>query len=144
MSQFAANFQGPYALLQAVLPLLEASNGLVIFIISTDGLAASPGAGPFAATQHAMRALADSIREEVNALGVRVSTLFLGRSGTAGQTVILAKDQGSYAPDLLVQAAAVADVIVMLAMLPTTSEVTEITLQPQVKSYWGPRRVDPS
>jgi len=64
--QLAANVQGPYALLEAMLPLLESSKGLVVFINSTQGLAASPGVGHFAATQHAMRALADSLRQEFN------------------------------------------------------------------------------
>jgi NADP-dependent 3-hydroxy acid dehydrogenase YdfG len=133
--QFAANVFGPYALLQAVLPLLVAAKGLVVFINSTQGLAASPGVGQFAATQHAMRAFADSTRGELNPLGVRVSTLFLGRTATARQAEIFAVEQRPYTPELLIQPADVAGMVAHLAMLPRTSEVVEMTLRPAIKSY---------
>jgi NADP-dependent 3-hydroxy acid dehydrogenase YdfG len=133
--QFAANVEGPYALFQALLPLLAGSKGLVVFINSTQGLAASPGVGHFAATQHAMRALADSARAEVNAQGVRVTTLFLGRTATARQAGIFAMEQREYTPELLIQPSDVASIVVQLAKLPQTAEVTEMTLRPRVKSY---------
>ncbi len=132
MRQFIANVHGPYALLQAVRPLLVASKGLVIFINSTQGLAASPGVGQFAATQHAMRALADSMRAEVNSLGVRVTTIFLGRTATARQAAIFATEQRSYTPERLIQPKDVASVVVSLMMLPQTSEVTEIMMRPRL------------
>ena len=44
---------------------------LMIFFNSTQGLVASTGVDQFAATGHAMRALADSTRAEVNSHGVR-------------------------------------------------------------------------
>ncbi|MGD0102425.1 MAG: SDR family NAD(P)-dependent oxidoreductase [Rhodopila sp.] len=133
--QLAANVQGPYALLEAVLPLLIAAKGLVIFINSTQGLAASPGVGQFAATQHAMRALANSVREEVHSRGVRVTSLFLGRTATARQKAIFAMERRHYAPELLVQPADVANVVAHLTMLSSASEVMEMTLRPAVKSY---------
>jgi NADP-dependent 3-hydroxy acid dehydrogenase YdfG len=133
--QFAANVFGPYALLHSVLPLLVAAKGLVVFINSTQGLAASPGVGQFAATQHAMRAFADSLRAELNPLGVRVSTLFLGRTATARQAEIFAMEQRPYTPASLIQPADVADMVAHLAMLPRTSEVVEMTLRPAIKSY---------
>ena len=76
--QFAANVQAPYALLQAALPLLRAASGQVVFLNSTQGLTASPEVGQYAATQHALRAIADSLREEVNEQGIRVTSIFLG------------------------------------------------------------------
>jgi NADP-dependent 3-hydroxy acid dehydrogenase YdfG len=135
MRQFTANVHGPYALLQAILSLLVSSKGLVIFINSTQGLAASPGVGQFAATQHAMRALADSMRAEINPQGVRVTTLFLGRTATARQAAIFAHEQRPYFPERLIQPKDVADLVVYLTRLPRTSEVTEIMMRPQLKSY---------
>jgi len=132
--QFAANVHGPYALLQAVLPLLIASQGQVVFINSTQGLAASPGVGQFAATQHAMRALADSLRDEVNPHGVRVASVFLGRTATTRQAAIFAKEGRAYAPERLLQPADVAGIVLTLFTLPPTAEVTNITLRPRLKS----------
>jgi NADP-dependent 3-hydroxy acid dehydrogenase YdfG len=131
--QFVANVEAPYLLLQALLPLLVISKGQVIFINSTQGLAASPGVGQFAATQHAMRALADSLRGD--ALGIRVTSLFLGRTATARQEAIFAMENRPYTPELLIQPADVATMVVSLRMLPRTSEVMEITMRPSVKSY---------
>jgi NADP-dependent 3-hydroxy acid dehydrogenase YdfG len=131
--QFVANVEAPYQLLQAVLPYLVASKGQVIFINSTQGLSASPGVGQFAATQHAMRAIADSLRGD--ALGVRVTSLFLGRTATARQEAIFAMEKRPYTPELLIQPADVANMVTSLRMLPRTCEVMEITMRPSVKSY---------
>jgi NADP-dependent 3-hydroxy acid dehydrogenase YdfG len=133
--QFAANVQGPCALLDAMLPLLVTAKGLVVFANSTQGLAASPGVGYYAATQHAMRAIADSTREEFNAKGVRVTSLFLGRIATARQEAIFALEQRPYKREALIQPADVARVIIDLLELPRTSEITEIRMRPRVKSY---------
>ncbi len=135
MRQFKANVHGPYALLQALLPLLISARGLVVFINSTQGLAASPGVGQFAATQHAMRALADSMRGEVHSQGVRTTTLFLGRTATARQEAIFAMEGRPYFPERLIQPADVANLIVSLIRLPRTSEIMEMTVRPQLKSY---------
>jgi NADP-dependent 3-hydroxy acid dehydrogenase YdfG len=131
--QLVANVEAPYQLLQAVLPYLVASKGQVIFINSTQGLSASPGVGQFAATQHAMRAIADSLRGD--ALGVRVTSLFLGRTATARQEAIFAMEKRPYTPELLIQPADVANMVTSLRMLPRTCEVMEITMRPSVKSY---------
>jgi NADP-dependent 3-hydroxy acid dehydrogenase YdfG len=131
--QLVANVEAPYQLLQAVLPYLVASKGQVIFINSTQGLSASPGVGQFAATQHAMRAIADSLRGD--ALGVRVTSLFLGRTATARQQAIFAMEKRPYTPELLIQPADVANMVTSLRMLPRTCEVMEITMRPSVKSY---------
>jgi NADP-dependent 3-hydroxy acid dehydrogenase YdfG len=131
--QYVANVEAPYQLLQAVLPFLVASKGQVVFINSTQGLAASPGVGQFAATQHAMRALADSLRGD--ALGIRVTSLFLGRTATARQEAIFALERRPYTPDLLIQPTDVANMVLSLWTLPRTSEVMEITMRPSIKSY---------
>lgn len=132
--QFAANVQAPYALLQTVLPLLKTASGQVVFINSTQGLAASPGVAQFAATQHAMRAIADSLREEVNQSGVRVTSIFLGRTATTRQAAIFATEGRSYPPEQLIQPADLAGVVLTLLTLPPTVEATNISLRPRVKT----------
>jgi NADP-dependent 3-hydroxy acid dehydrogenase YdfG len=132
MRQFISNVHGPYALLQAVQPLLVTSEGLVIFLNSTQGVAASPGVGQFAATQHAMRAVADSMRAEVNSLGVRVTSIFLGRTATARQAAIFAMEKRTYTPERLIQPNDVSSLVRYLVLLPRTSEVTEIVVRPRI------------
>lgn len=132
--QFESNVLGPYALLRAVTPFLVAAQGQVVFINSTQGLNAAPGVGQFAATQHAMRALADSFRGEVNDAGVRVLTIYLGRTATERQRAIFAMEGRPYTPERLIQPDDVARTILHLLELPRTTEATEITLRPMRKS----------
>ena len=128
--QIAANLLGPYALIQRLLPLLIEAQGQIVFINSTQGLKAAAGVGQFAATQHAMKAVADSLRDEVNANGVRVTSIFLGRTATERQRAIFAAEGRPYPPERLVQPANVAGLVLFLLRLPRTSEVTDILLRP--------------
>ncbi|WP_199796568.1 SDR family NAD(P)-dependent oxidoreductase [Pseudonocardia dioxanivorans] len=82
---YAVNVRAPYELTRELLPHLRARHGDVIFMNSTQGLAAYPGVSQYAATKHALTAVADSLRGEVNAAGVRVTTLHLGRTATPMQ-----------------------------------------------------------
>ena len=79
-----------------------------------------------------MRALADSTREEVNSQGVRVTTIFLGRTATARQAAVFTMEQRAYTPERLIQPSDIASVVVGLVLLPRTSEVTEIRMRPRL------------
>ena len=132
---YRTNVRGPYLLTQALLPLLCASRGQVVFINSTVGLEARAEVGQYAATQHALRAMADALRAEVNAEGVRVLSIYLGRTATARQAQIFRLEGRNYKPELLLQPQDVADMIIATLRLPRTAEVTEIRMRPLVKSY---------
>src|SRR5262245_12017482 len=99
-SQIAANVLGPYALLYRLLPPLRLeATGQVVFINSSQALKATAGLGQYAATKHAMKAVADSLRDEVNAHGVRVMSLFLGRTASERQRAIFAVEGRPYPPE---------------------------------------------
>jgi NADP-dependent 3-hydroxy acid dehydrogenase YdfG len=132
--QIAANVVGPYALLQRLLPLLIKAKGQVVFINSTQALRAAAGLGQYAATKHAVKAVADSLRDEVNANGVRVMSLFLGRTASERQRAIFAAEGRPYPPERLIQPADVAVLVLSLLRLPRTSEVTDILLRPMQKT----------
>ncbi|SNQ51272.1 Short-chain alcohol dehydrogenase [Frankia canadensis] len=138
-AQYAANVRAPYALTQGLLPALRvagADGGADIVVVnSTQGVRAGAGTSQFAATQHAMRGFADSLRQEINADGVRVATIHLGRTATPRQETIYAREGRAYAPELLIQADDVAGLIAYLLHLPATAEVTELHLRPAKKSY---------
>jgi NAD(P)-dependent dehydrogenase (short-subunit alcohol dehydrogenase family) len=132
--QIAANLVGPYVFLQQLLPLLIEAQGQIVFINSTQGLQAAAGIGQFAATQHALKAVADSLRNEVNANGMRVTSIFLGRTATERQRAIFEAEGRPYPPERLVQPADVAKLVRCLLQLPRTSEVTDIVLRPMQKT----------
>ena len=133
-AQLQANVTAPYALLRSCLPSLIASRGQVIFLNSTQGLSAGAGVGQYAATQHALRAIADSLRDEVNGQDVRVSSIYLGRTATARQEDIFALEGRPYTPERLIQPRDVAELVACIARLPRTAEVTNLTVRPMLKS----------
>jgi NADP-dependent 3-hydroxy acid dehydrogenase YdfG len=134
-AQYAANLRGPYLLTQALLPLLRIGPGQIVFINSSAGLKARAGVGQFSATQHALRAIADSLRDEVNADGIRVLSVFPGRTATPRMAALFERESKLYQPELLMQPEDVASMVVHALALPRTAEVTEITMRPLRKSY---------
>ena len=73
--QLEVNFIGQVAVTQAFLPLLRRSRGRVINIGSVGGEVALPFLSPYAASKHAMEGFSDSLRREVERLGVHVSVI---------------------------------------------------------------------
>jgi NADP-dependent 3-hydroxy acid dehydrogenase YdfG len=130
-AQYRANLRGPYLLTQLLLPLLRTSRGQIVFINSSVGLRA-PGAnvGQFAATQHAFKAIADSLRDEVNPAGIRVLSIFPGRTATPRQARIHEAEGKRYLPELLMQPEDIADTVVHALELPRTTEITDISMRP--------------
>ena len=80
---YRANVRLPFTLTQALLPFLKLRSGQIVFINSSQGLEARATTGLFASTQHALKAFADSLRQEVNAEGIRVLSVYPGRTATA-------------------------------------------------------------
>jgi NADP-dependent 3-hydroxy acid dehydrogenase YdfG len=117
-------------LTQALLPLLRVRQGQIAFINSTVGLSAAPNVGQYAATKHALRALANSLREEVNADGMRVLSVFLGRTATPMQAGIHEMEGRAYHPERLIQPEDVAAVVIHTLSLPRSAEVTDIRIRP--------------
>jgi NADP-dependent 3-hydroxy acid dehydrogenase YdfG len=107
----------------------------VVFINSSSGLRARARTGQFAATQHAMKAIADSLREEVNADGIRVLCVFPGRTATPRTEQLFREERKAYKPELLMQPEDVAAMVVHSLKMPRTCEVTEISIRPLFKSY---------
>ncbi len=131
--QFRINVLAPYRLTQLFLPALIASRGQVVFINSSSGRRARAGVGQYAATKHALRAVADSLREECNASGVRVASLFLGATATPMQAALRAGQGLDYEPKRFIQPNDVAELIASILALPRTAEVTDIMMRPMAR-----------
>jgi len=71
--QLEVNVVGQVAVLQAFLPLLRRSRGRVVLVGSVGGRSALPFLGPYAASKHALEAIADSLRVELAPWGIGVS-----------------------------------------------------------------------
>ena len=71
--QLEVNVVGQVAVTQAFLPALRRSRGRVVLMGSIGGRSALPFLGSYAASKHALEALADSLRVELRPWGVFVS-----------------------------------------------------------------------
>jgi NADP-dependent 3-hydroxy acid dehydrogenase YdfG len=131
--QYIANVRGPLLLTQMLLPLLKKPCGQIVFINSSLGLTAGANTGHFSATQHAFKAIADSLREEVNGESIRVLSVFTGRTATPRIQMLHASEGRPYQPGLLLQPADVASVVLNALSLPWTAEVTNISIRPMHK-----------
>jgi NADP-dependent 3-hydroxy acid dehydrogenase YdfG len=130
---WAANVRSPMLLTQRLLPSLRASSGQVAFVNSSVGIESHAGVGGFAATQHALRALADALRAEVNPDGVRVMSVYPGRTATKRQERIFRSEGRPYEPGRLLQPTDVAEVLVDALALPRTAEVTDVRVRSMLK-----------
>jgi NADP-dependent 3-hydroxy acid dehydrogenase YdfG len=132
---YRSNVRGHYLMIQTMLPLLRKSKGQIVFINSSAGLRSPATTGQFSATQHAFRSIADSLREEVNADGIRVLSVYPGRTATPRVAKLFEKEGHAYQPDLLMQPEDIAEMVTHSLRLPRTAEVTDISIRPMQKSY---------
>jgi NADP-dependent 3-hydroxy acid dehydrogenase YdfG len=129
--QYRVNVRVPYLLTQALLPSLIRRQGQVVFVNSGAGAAPARGSwGAYAATKHALRALADALRAEVNPKGVRVLTVFPGRTATAMQEEVHRFEGRPYDPGRFLQPEDVAAPLVQALRLPRTAELTDLHIRP--------------
>ncbi len=131
--QYQVNVRAPYLLTQALLPQLRSCAGQVVLLNSSVGLHARAGVGQYAATKHALRGFADSLRDEVNGDGMRVLSVFLGRTATPMQAAIHRMEGKEYDPDRLLQPEDVAAMVLHALRLPRTAEVTDMHIRPLLK-----------
>jgi NAD(P)-dependent dehydrogenase (short-subunit alcohol dehydrogenase family) len=71
--QLEVNLVGQVAVTQAFLPALRRTRGRIVFIGSIAGRSALPFLAPYAASKHALEAVADSLRLELRPWGIQVS-----------------------------------------------------------------------
>ena len=131
--QFRINVRAPYLLTQSLLPAIKSSRGQIVFINSSAGIIARAKVSQYAATKHALKALADSLRDEVNADGIRVLSIYPGRTATPMQATVHEMEGKAYQPEKFMQPQDVAEVVINALVLPRSAEVTDINIRPMTK-----------
>ena len=118
--QYRTNVRAPYLLTQVLLPMLKVRPGKSCLSIRL--LACRPGrCSQYAATKHALNAIANSLREEVNADGIRVLSVFPGDAATPLQEIICQIEGRLYQPEILIQPEDIAAVVVNTLRLPRSA-----------------------
>jgi NADP-dependent 3-hydroxy acid dehydrogenase YdfG len=92
------------------------------------------GISQYSATKYALKAIADSFRAEVNPEGIRVLSVYPGRTASPQQAAIHKAEGKPYSPELLMQPADVARILVDALKVDRTAEVTDISIRPMHKT----------
>lgn len=131
MRQLTTNVVAPAELTRLTLPLLRASRGTVVFIGSGAGTRTFVNLGAYAATKHALRALADSLRLEESAAGVRVSTVAPGAVDTAMQERMQENLGNDYISERYIRADSVARAVRFVVDAPPDAQITDVSVSPR-------------
>jgi short-subunit dehydrogenase len=129
--QLTVNVIAPAALTRIALPALRAARGTVVFVNSGAGLSASPSWAAYAASKHALRALADALRGEEQGYGVRVTTIYPGRTATPMQQKVHDQEGRDYSADDWIDPATVAGSILHVLDLTPDATISDLTVRPR-------------
>lgn len=127
--QYAVNLRAPFVLTTALTPALVAAEGQVVFVNSVSGTRVNPGWSQYAATKFGLRALADAYRQEIAGAGVRVTSVYPGRTATPMQATVHDHEGREYDPDALARADDVASSIEHALEMPRSAIVPDITVR---------------
>ncbi|MEU9098775.1 SDR family oxidoreductase [Streptomyces sp. NPDC048361] len=128
--QLNVNLIAPAEITRHLLPQLRASRGHVVFVNSGAGLSAHAEWGAYAASKHGLKALADSLRNEEHLNGVRVTSVYPGRTASPMQAKVHSQEGKEYVPARFIDPESVATTIVMAIDLPADAEVNDLTVRP--------------
>lgn len=131
--QLAVNLVAPAELTRALLPRIRAARGQVVFVNSGAGLTAHPAWAAYAASKHGLKALADALRGEEAPHGVRVTSVYPGRTATPMQAEVHAQEGAEYDPARFIDPESVATAILTAIDLPRDAVISDLTVRP------GPR-----
>jgi short-subunit dehydrogenase len=130
----AVNLLAPFALTKQLLSDICSTRGQIVFVNSSIVNHPTAGTVQYAASKHALKGLADGLRQEVNAKGVRVISIYPGRTATPLQASLCQIEGRTYTPRELLQPEDVAEIVVRTLALPHTAEVTDIMIRPASKA----------
>ncbi|NJQ03027.1 SDR family oxidoreductase [Streptomyces zingiberis] len=128
--QLAANLVAPAEVTRLLLPQLRASRGHVVFVNSGSGLRANPNWAAYAASKHGLKALADALRAEEAAHGVRVTSVHPGRTATPMQEKVHRQEGKEYEEGRWIRPESVATTVLTALDLPGDAEVTDLSVRP--------------
>ncbi len=125
-----ANLVAPAELTRLLLPHLRLARGHVVFVNSGAGLAANADWSAYAASKHGLKALADALRKEEHGNGVRVTTVYPGRTATPMQEKVHQQEGKEYDPARWIDPESVATSVLTAIDLPRDAEITDLRVSP--------------
>ncbi|MEV0370906.1 SDR family oxidoreductase [Streptomyces sp. NPDC050636] len=128
--QLAANLVSPAELTRLLLPQVRAAKGHVVFVNSGAGLTAHAQWSAYAASKHGLKALADSLRAEEHGNGVRVTSVYPGRTATPMQESTHRQEGKEYDASRWIDPESVATTVLAAIDLPRDAEINDVSVRP--------------
>ncbi len=128
--ELEVNLVAPVHLTGLLLPLLQRARGQVVFVNSSVIQRPHAMLAGYAASKAGLRAAADSLRDEVNAAGMRVLSIYPGRTDSPLQQTIHAAEGRPYDTSRLLGADDVARAIMNAIEMPAGAEITDLFIRP--------------
>ncbi|WP_432091307.1 SDR family oxidoreductase [Streptomyces sp. NRRL F-5630] len=128
--QIDVNLLAPAELTRLFLPQLRTARGQVLFVNSGAGLSAGPQWAAYAASKHGLKALADSLRAEEKENGVRVTTVYPGRTSSPMQAKVHQQEGKDYDATAWIDPESVATTLLTALDLPRDAVVTDLMVRP--------------
>ncbi|MCX4819540.1 SDR family oxidoreductase [Streptomyces sp. NBC_01142] len=128
--QLNVNLIAPAELTRLFLPQLRAAQGQVLFVNSGAGLNAHAEWGAYAASKHGLKALADSLRHEEKPNGLRVTSVYPGRTAGPMQVKVHSQEGKEYDASRWIDPESVATTILTALDLPRDAEINDLTVRP--------------
>lgn len=126
----AVNLTAPALLTRGLLPQLRAAKGTVVFVNSGSGIRANPRWASYNASKFGLRGFADALGQEEAPHGVRVSSIFPGRTATAMQEQVHSQEGKEYDAEEWIRPETVAKAIVEVIDLGRDATMPEVVIRP--------------
>jgi len=132
--QISVNTRSPFLLTQLLMPKLRERKGQIVFLNSSASRQKATGKTcVYAASKNALTAIADGVRDAVNPDGVRVLSIYPGRTATPMQKGLCELENKNYQGDSLLQTDDIVQTVISSLLLPRTAEITDIEIRPLEK-----------
>ncbi len=131
IEQLHINLVAPAELTRLTLPALRRAKGQVVFVNSGAGLRTAPEWAAYAASKHGLKALADGLRAEEAEHGIRVSTIYPGRTATPMQELVHEQEGKPYDAAKFIDPQSVVTGILTMLDLPDDAHPTDFMIRPR-------------
>jgi NADP-dependent 3-hydroxy acid dehydrogenase YdfG len=127
---FAVNLASAAELVRLALPALRRARGHVIFVNASPGMTGVPRWAAFVGSKAGLRELADSLREEEAAHGVRVTTVYPAATATGLLREVRRSFGRPYDPAACIRPETLAAMIAWVLAAPPDSYAAELAVVP--------------
>lgn len=124
------NLVAPMVLTRALLEPVRRARGTHVFVNSGSGLRANPSWASYNASKFGLRGFADALRGEEASHGVRVSTIYPGRTATAMQEQVHRQEGKHYDPGEWIRVETVAEAVLRVLDLSRDATIPDLRISP--------------